>query len=408
MLKAVLFDMDGVLVDSEVLHGKAAVMTLEQLGVSVTLEYCFGFIGSTTAKMMDTIIREFNLPYTVTQLLTLYKEVKHKLLETDGYDKIPFTKELIIHLNERGIKLAIASSSTLDEIHYVTSRFGIDSYFDKIISGATLKNPKPAPDIYEKAAKELGVLVSECIVIEDSMFGVMAAVAARMPVVGFINKNSGNQDLSKANILIEGFEEIDFNFLNQVYNRHHNIPITIYEDDSIIIRELTTNDVKFLYNIYKEETICKYITPLSKTLDEELLKHEAYIKNIYHFYGYGLWGVFLPTGELIGRCGIENKLIDNKVEYELGYLIKKEYQNRGYATRACNLVIDYAFNLLDLNRIICVIDKNNIPSIQVAKKLGMNYEKDIMFNDKECVLYAINQDRKEISWNNQEIQSKSN
>lgn len=407
VLKAVLFDMDGVLVDSEVLHGKAAVNTLEQVGLAVTLEYCFKFIGSTTSKMMQTIINEFNLPCTLEQLLTLYREEKHKLLETEGYDRIPYTKDLIISLKERGIKLAIASSSTLDEIHYVTNSFGIHSYFDKIISGATLEHPKPAPDIYLKAASELGVERDECLVIEDSMFGVMAAVAASMPVIGFINKNSGNQDLSKADILIEGFEEIDLHFLNQVYNRHYNIPTTIYEDNNFIIRELASSDIPYLYSIYKEPNITKYIPPLAPSLEEEIIKHNAYIKNIYHFYGYGLWGIFLPSGELIGRLGIENKMVDNNVEYELGYLIRTEYQNKGYATKCGKVVLQYAFHYLNPNRIISIIDKNNIPSIKVAKNLGMNYVKDITYNNKECSIYAINEEGK-VSWNNLEIPNKSN
>ena len=184
MLKAVLFDMDGVLVDSEILHCKAAVLTLKNLGVDVSFEYCFGFVGSTTTHMMQTIIKDNNLTCTDSWLLSLYNQTKKKLIDEIGYDKIPFTKELIIHLHSIGLKLAIASSSSLEDITYVTKTFGIYDYFHKIVSGAFIKNPKPAPDIYVMAARELGVEINECIVIEDSYNGVTSGKSAGMPVIG--------------------------------------------------------------------------------------------------------------------------------------------------------------------------------------------------------------------------------
>lgn len=224
MLKAVLFDMDGVLVDSELLHGKALVLAMKQLGIDISLTYCYTFVGTTNFHTMSTIIKDYNLNYTVEEVLNLYEEHKENLLKTEGYIPIPYTKELIQSLKKEGILLAIASSSSLETISYITNTFGIYAYFDKIISGTTLKRSKPAPDIYIKAAEELGVSTDECLVIEDATVGVAAGKAAGMPVVGFYNPNSGNQDLSKADIIMEGFEEIDLTFLQQVHERYHNIP----------------------------------------------------------------------------------------------------------------------------------------------------------------------------------------
>ena len=224
MLKAVLFDMDGVLVDSELLHTKALVSAMKQLGVDVSHDYCYTFVGTTNFHTMSTIIKDYNLNYTVEDFTNLFEEHKENLLKAEGYIPIPYTKELIQLLKKEGILLAIASSSSLEAISYITNTFGIYSYFDKIISGTTLKRSKPAPDIYIKAAEELGVSTDECLVIEDSTFGVAAGKAAGMPVVGFYNPNSGNQDLSKADIIIEGFEEITLTFLQRVHERYHNIP----------------------------------------------------------------------------------------------------------------------------------------------------------------------------------------
>ncbi len=87
MLKAVIFDMDGVLIDSEPLHAKAAVLALKNIGVNITIEYCYRFIGSTTAHMLETIIHDYNLSYNSMELLELYNKSKRQLIETEGYNR---------------------------------------------------------------------------------------------------------------------------------------------------------------------------------------------------------------------------------------------------------------------------------------------------------------------------------
>lgn len=386
MLKAVIFDMDGVLVDSEILHCKAAVLTLNNLGIDVSFEYCFGFVGSTTTHMMQTIIKDYNLSCTESELLSLYNQTKKKLIDETGYDKVPFTKELIIHLHSIGIKLAIASSSSLEDITYVTKTFDIYSYFHKIVSGAFIKNPKPAPDIYIMAANELGVEIDECIVFEDSYNGVTSGKAAGMPVIGFVNKNSGDQDLSKADILIEGFEEIDYDFINHVYNRFHNIPMTITTTKELIIKELTEVDIPSLYSILDKPETKKYQTYSLQSFDSFFEEQKAYINNVYKFYGYGLWGVFLKeTNKLIGRCGIGSQMIDNREEFELGYELDPNYYGFGYGYESCKAIIEYAFSHLYINRIVARIHIDNASSINLAIKLGMKKEKII----NDTILFSI-------------------
>jgi len=378
MLKAVLFDMDGVLVDSEILHCKAAVLTLANLGINVPFEYCFSFVGSTTTHMFQTIIDDYKLTCTEAELLTLYNETKKKLLDEDGYDNIPYAKELIIHLHSLGIKLAIASSSSFEDIAFVTKTFGIDTYFDKMVSGAFIKNPKPAPDIYIMAAHELGVSIDECIVIEDSYNGVTSGKAAGMPVIGYVNKNSGNQDLSKADILIEGFEEIDYNFMNHVYQRFYNIPWTIITTDELIIKELCETDIPTLYSILAKPETQKYQTYSLPTLDTFIEEQKAYINSVYRFYGYGLWGVFLKeNNDLIGRCGIQSNTINGHDEIELGYELEPSYYGFGYGYESCKSIIAYAFNHLYITRIVARIHCLNSASINLAIKLGMKQERSL-------------------------------
>ena len=150
------------------------------------------------------------------------------------------------------------------------------------------------------------------------------------------------------------------------------------------------SDIKELYPVYQDKNIRKYIDNIDDYLEMEMEKQKAYIKNVYGFYGYGLWGIFSKTtGHLIGRCGIENQTIDGNQEIALSYLLDSEHWGYGYALECCRAVLDYALNELDIHRIVAVIDIDNTRSINTAQKLGMKCEKNITYKDRICHLYSI-------------------
>lgn len=390
MLKAVIFDMDGVLIDSEPLHAKAAVLAFQNIGIHITLDYCYEFIGRTTKHMLETIMRDYNPPFNSMELLQLYNESKKQLIMREGYSPIPYITQLIKDLYQHGIKLAIASSSTIQEINDVVTSLGIKSYFEHLISGTTVPHSKPAPDIFLKAAKELGVNSNECIIIEDSYYGLVAGKSAGIPVIGFSNPNSGNQNLSDACMVVEGFEEVDYNFIQQIHAKVNGEPITILSTKRLLIRELSEQDLNDLMKIYAQQEVKKYLDDIDDDLSVEIEKENAYIKKIYPFYGYGLWGIFLKdSGKLIGKCGIQNKSMQGKEEIELGYLLSKDYWGYGYASESAKAVIDYAFYVLQINRVVAVIAPDNHNSIKVAEKIGMTEEKTVNVNGKEYQLYII-------------------
>ncbi|MHB8128633.1 MAG: GNAT family N-acetyltransferase [Mobilitalea sp.] len=390
MLKAVIFDMDGVIIDSEPMHARAAILALKRYNVDITFDYLCAFIGSTTYYMCQKMIEDFNISVTPEELLKTNLEMKTYLLQSEGHTTIPYIIDLMKNLYEHGIKLSIASSSPSEAIEEVMQALQIGDYFEGYVSGMMVEHPKPSPDIFLEAAKRLGVSSDECLVIEDSFHGVSAAEAAGIACIGFTNPNSGNQDLRKATMLVEGFDEIDYEFINKVYKYAHMEPITILTTKHFVIRELTVSDIDALYPICIQPEIRAFLDDIDDSLEIEKEKHKAYIQNIYHFYGFGLWGVFLnETGRLIGRCGIELKILDNEDIYELGYLLDKDYQGHGYAKEFVSEVINYCFTELDIHRIIAVIDKNNIRSYHLAKQVGMSRKSECIRNRHACYKYEI-------------------
>lgn len=216
--------MDGVIIDSEPQHAKAGVLALKKYGVDITTDYCYGFIGTTTYAMCQHMIEEFHLSISAEELLNENTKMKQYLAETEGYIPVPFVISMIKDFYANGLKLIVASSSPEAEIRATLDALHISSYFMGYVSGMSVTHPKPAPDVFLAALDRLSFSASECIVIEDSMNGALAAKAADIPCIGLINPNSGKQDLSSACMLVESFEEVDTTFITNVYKRVHQIP----------------------------------------------------------------------------------------------------------------------------------------------------------------------------------------
>lgn len=122
---------------------------------------------------------------------------------------------------------------------------------------------------------------------------------------------------------------------------------------------------------------------------ERTQKYMTYIFNMYRDHGLGLWAVEHKNDDrFIAYCGHFIHTIDQQREIELGYRFARPYWGKGLATEAGKAVCDYAFNQLKLNRLISIIQAENIASIRVAEKCGLTYEKDSVFHDIPVRIYA--------------------
>lgn len=209
-----------------------------------------------------------------------------------------------------------------------------------------------------------------------------------MTVVGFIEPEGElTPELAAADILVEGFAEIDAEFLTQVYQRHHHLPWTILETERCIVREAALEDIDDLFELYSGEGMTKYLEPLYE-YEKEKEYQKAYIENMYGFYGYGMWLVIeKETGKLIGRAGIEHR-VELDGELELGYAIGTPYQRQGYATEVCLAIIEYAAEHLECGELNCLIEDGNLVSEHLAKRLGFALCEELTIDKKHMKRYV--------------------
>ena len=216
MIKTVIFDMDGVIVDTEPVHHYAYNIHFRQLNIDISPEMYASFTGNSTKNIFERLKAQFNLPDAVNSLV----ETKRNLFN-DAFDSkedlylLDGVEDLIKDLHSNGMQLILASSSATVTINRIFNRFKLHKYFTHIVSGEDFPKSKPHPAIFLKAAELAQTLVENCIVIEDSTNGIMAANAAGIYCVGYDSFHSKMQDYSLANMVISNFRELNYeNILN--------------------------------------------------------------------------------------------------------------------------------------------------------------------------------------------------
>ena len=200
MIKAVIFDMDGVLINTEPLHYQCWVEIFkETYGKELDYEVYKPCIGSTRQHFKDMIQREYGIVFdSLEEMNRTMKEKKDEIIEREGFPEMPGVDQMLAELKKSGYLMAVASSSPKQVITDTLESLDLLKYFTVVTSGDEVKHPKPAPDTFLFAAEKLGMNVEECLVIEDSTNGGKAAKAANMPCVWLHNPDSGDQEIPGA------------------------------------------------------------------------------------------------------------------------------------------------------------------------------------------------------------------
>ena len=219
MLKAVLFDMDGVIVDTEPLHYKAYQKMFAKVGIEVSLEMYEGFTGQSTYGICKQLCTHFNLELEPQELVQIKRNYFTKLFfDDDDLKLLDGVEKLINNYFDHGLTLVVASSASMFTINNVMKRFKLDRFFSNKLSGADLKASKPHPEIFINAAKAANALANECFVIEDSTNGIRAAHKAGIYCVAYKSEHSKNQDYTLADMLISDYKEITFERMHKKFN----------------------------------------------------------------------------------------------------------------------------------------------------------------------------------------------
>lgn len=207
--------MDGVIIDSEPLHFKIEKELIRELGVEITDEEHNSFVGTTEYHMFSIIKEKYQIEFPIEEMIEKKKE-----MFIENLDQVPLVenfKDFLLTMHKAGYPMALASSNNKRVIGAVAEKFDLKDYIKVFVSADDVKRGKPDPEIFLTAAEKLGIPPASCLVIEDARNGVKAAKAAGMRCIGLQNLNSGNQDLSEADLVIGNFNELNLDIIKGLF-----------------------------------------------------------------------------------------------------------------------------------------------------------------------------------------------
>ena len=216
-IKGVIFDMDGVLIDSEPWHYQAINDILARYGVNMPWAEHKEYVGVKTPETFARLKKRYHLPDTVAAMAEAKTRCfLHYIRTAAGIAPIPGVPPLLADLRAYRLPLAVASSSPAPLVQAVLTRLNLGGAFTVVINGDMVQRGKPAPDIFLAAAQRLAVDPAFCLVIEDAAHGVAAAKAAGMKCIGFINPHSGDQDLSRADLVTADLRRLNYQVIQRL------------------------------------------------------------------------------------------------------------------------------------------------------------------------------------------------
>lgn len=203
-IKAVIFDMDGVIVDNHDYHHEAWMTFYQKYGLTVQGDVS-RFFGRTNTDILNSVFPD-ELTHKQLYEYAGEKEKLYRDLYEGNIEPADGLEVLLEKLRNAGHKLAIATSAPSGNVDFVLGNTNLHMYFDAIVDSSMITRGKPDPEIYLKAAQELGVEPKHCVVVEDSVSGIRAGKAAGMMVVAITSTNP-KENLSEADIIIDHFNE---------------------------------------------------------------------------------------------------------------------------------------------------------------------------------------------------------
>ena len=215
MTEAILFDMDGVLVDTEEYICKAAICMFEEMGIKTYPEDYIPFVGAGENRYIGGVAEKYNIAIGIETLkkrtYEIYDEITKGKLEP-----LAGVIEFVEKCKKSGLKLAVATSADKTKMLINLREAGLDgSIFDALINGLDVERKKPFPDIYLLAAKAVGADINKCVVVEDAVNGIQAAKSAGAKCLG-LTTSFTDEELNEADWVVENLSYVDDKLFNEI------------------------------------------------------------------------------------------------------------------------------------------------------------------------------------------------
>lgn len=196
-IKAVIFDMDGILIDTERISFNAFKEVLKGYNYEMSEEFYLTMIGRNVKSIKEVMLSEYGSSFPFDEIYEKKVKIAVETIDRDGVIIKPGVHELVDYLKDNNYRIAVATSTRKERAHYLLEQIGIKDKVDYIICGDQVVNSKPDPEIFLKAAKGIGIKPQNCMVIEDSDAGILAASRAGMTGINVPDMKKPDENMKK-------------------------------------------------------------------------------------------------------------------------------------------------------------------------------------------------------------------
>jgi len=207
MLKFIIFDLDGLLVDSENINIQSGIQTFKQFNYDLSESDIALMPGSHSKDFVPKIIKNNNLVLSANEIIEIYRKKYGELWE-EMIVLMPFAKEAVRAVKDKNLLVGLATNSNLTRVQRFISKFCFENMFSVIVTEEEVSQRKPNPDIYLTAIKKIDLPIEDIIAVEDSAFGVISAKTAGLKCFAIPNQYTKNGDFSQADKILNSLKEL--------------------------------------------------------------------------------------------------------------------------------------------------------------------------------------------------------
>jgi len=217
MLKAIIFDLDGVLVDSVTYGWESFSILLKDHGIHFSGDYIKKHLGTSLRDKLDLWKKDFGIDLDLQEFNKKSLEIQFQLMK-DELKPNSFITELLNNALKKNIKLGVSTTSMKHRAEKILEMLEIRDKFQTVMAGEDVEKHKPSPDSYLETARKLEVKPTECVVVEDSLIGIKAAKSAKMKVVALVTKYYNAEELKEADLIINSLSELSVERLKALFS----------------------------------------------------------------------------------------------------------------------------------------------------------------------------------------------
>ena len=390
-IQAIIFDMDGLMLDTEPLYRIAWKRASAECGFQLTDEIYKNLVGRGQQDAEKTLFKIFGPEFPKEQFAALSAKYEEQEFSGPSPAKKPGLEELLELLAVRGLPLAVATSTERRLTLPRLARAGLLPRFDVVATGDEVPRGKPFPDLFLLAANRLGAAPSACLVLEDSEAGVMAASAAGMKVFMVPDLVEPSAEIKRAatgvfQSLFEVTKNLQKSSLAPAARSRSCGMIRTRRLIALPLCELDRPDVRLM------DSDPQVMATMGGVRSEE--GTQCWMReNLEHLErnGFGIW-VFRDASDarVAGRAGLRRVEVEGEIEIELGYVLACEFWGKGLATEMGDAILDRGYPSIQLDRVVALIDANNIRSLRVAAGLGFHFERNVIWKGLPMTLNRMN------------------